>query len=153
MEYEKFDIERALAGEPVILRNGAKAYIRHLETGLAVKYPLIGFDADGYNRSWDDLGMYTRGAWPNSLDIVGMWAKEPLTMPDSFWELLSPKMVAIAKDGSGRWFCYSHEPTFRFEDEEWGGEDITKCHGLPAFNPKIFPDCYPKDSLIVRPVK
>lgn len=34
MDYEPFDLERALAGEPVILRDGRKAYVRHQESEL-----------------------------------------------------------------------------------------------------------------------
>lgn len=34
MDYEPFDLNRSLAGDPVILRDGRKAYVRHQETEL-----------------------------------------------------------------------------------------------------------------------
>lgn len=162
MEYEKFDVERALAGEPVILRDGRKAYVRHKEEEFKLRYPLSGLIISETlpftQHTWRLSGLvnadvaYDEGVY-DDYDIVGMYPKEPPTMPDSFWGLLTPEMVAIAKDGSGRWFCYSHEPTFRIEDEEWEGEDMTKCYALSTFNPEIFPKCEPKDSLIIRPSK
>lgn len=149
MKYEEFNLERALAGGHVILRNGTKAYIRHLETELVVKYPLIGFDADGFNRSWDDLGMYTRGTCPNSLDIVGMWPKEPLTMPDSFWDIVGADITSIAKDSNGNWYGYiSCKP--RSGSVEWifgVGEYVP----LSTFSQELFPDCDWRESLIIRP--
>ena len=47
MKYEKFDVERALAGEPVILRCGVKAYVRHREEEFKLRYPLMGVVLDG----------------------------------------------------------------------------------------------------------
>lgn len=70
-EYEPFDLGRALAGEPVVLRDGQKAYVRYYETELYSGYPLLGMVLDG--------GSFMTAAWTLSggsnsamLDIVGM---------------------------------------------------------------------------------
>lgn len=158
MEYEKFDVERALAGEPVILRNGSKAYVRHKEDEFKMGLPLIGVDLGRECwTTWEiDGSLYTSGRGYDH-DIVGMWPKDPLTMPDSFWELLSPEIKAIAKDGSGRWFSYGAVPVLH-EIGSWKGWGWEEGHknrywNLTAFNPEIFPVCEPEDSLILRPSK
>ena len=54
-----FNLEAALAGEPVKLRSGAKAYIRHHETEVETPYPLFGFV-----RSTDVVSpFYFPGTW------------------------------------------------------------------------------------------
>lgn len=132
MKYEKFDVKRALAGEPVILRDGSKAYVKYQESELVVKYPILGFDVDGYSHSWDNLGKVLRGT-RHSNDIVGMYPKKPLTMPDSFWEVFDAGIVAIAMDTDGAW-----------------GDGLFHYH-LETYPQEIFPACNPKDSLILRP--
>lgn len=48
MKYAEFDVDRALAGEPVILRDGSKAYVPHHEAELEVERgSLIGFIEEG----------------------------------------------------------------------------------------------------------
>lgn len=38
-----FDLQAALNGEPVMLRGGTKAYVRHCETEFNIPYPLMGW--------------------------------------------------------------------------------------------------------------
>lgn len=82
---KKFDLKAALNGEPVMLRNGQKAYIKYnlLDEikSLNVKvgmYPLVGYRLEyNYinNTSWDVLGVAKYHA-TREYDIIGMW-EEP----------------------------------------------------------------------------
>lgn len=151
MKYEKFDVERALSGEPVILRNGSKAYVRYREEEVGVGLPLVGVEL-GRERweTWTLSGsVYSKGHTYN-YDIVGMWPKEPLTMPDSFWDIVRADITAIAKDRNGSWFGYINcKP--RTNTSGWiisTGE----CASLTAFPRMLFPDCDWEDSLIMRPL-
>lgn len=95
-----FNLEKALQGKPVQLRNGCKAIIFyrvpdvHLyDDGTTILFPLkgISFNPDGSvknsNCSWKDDGAYTENYACDS-DIIGMW-EEPtptitLTLPKPF---------------------------------------------------------------------
>lgn len=81
---KKFNLEEALAGKPVKLKNGRKALIYYripnefvFETGDPVMYSLRGmiFDKNGKVEStgacWKDNGSYHEQA--SHYDIVGMW--------------------------------------------------------------------------------
>ena len=156
MNYEKFDIERALAGEPVILRNGLKAYIRHKEEEFKVSYSLSGivpceFLVSGSWETWTvDGSLFADGA-DSDYDIIGMYPKEPLTMPDSFWNTLNPDITYIAMEEDGVWFAYTGSPNY-IEDEKLHSRSVFgEYFELSSLNQSIFPDCEPKDSLIVRP--
>ncbi|HDR1349406.1 TPA: pyruvate kinase [Pasteurella multocida] len=86
---KKFDLEKALAGEPVVLRNGDKAFVKFvLENPVREECAMIGYVID--DRGRDSLiGWYKNGLYAScggdGLDIVGMY-KEPrptvtLTLP------------------------------------------------------------------------
>src|SRR5690625_3932882 len=86
-QYEKFNLERALAGEPVILRDGRKAYVRHYEKTLTLRQdgrPLLGYklyDGRAVEASWGPDGLWLRGReFPK--DIVGMYPKHRLV----YWD-------------------------------------------------------------------
>lgn len=78
-EYEPFDLEQALAGEPVVLRDGSKAFVRHLEEDLTVDahHQLTGYHltkrAGNKLTTWCLDGSYARQKEPCSRDIVGMY--------------------------------------------------------------------------------
>ena len=82
----KFDLEAALAGAPVKLRNGAKAYvIGRIPDGIKTDYPLRGFIVkqnptgeltDGNDASWTLLGNNYANT-EHFTDIIGMW-EEPI---------------------------------------------------------------------------
>lgn len=150
MKYEKFDIERALAGEPVILRNGAKAYIRFKEEDIKLKYPLMGVVLGEHSNGefWTLLGTYYSKGHDSDQDIIGMYPKKPLTMPDSFWNMLRPEIEAIAKDGNGAWHGFK-ESKVQYVRGVWG-DGLFYSH-LKSYPHDLFPDCKPEDSLIVRP--
>lgn len=72
-----FDLDKALAGEPVVLRNGLKAYVKHNLEDYHFDFPLRGYlISDGYafERSWtiDGLSFLVGSEY----DVIGMW-EEP----------------------------------------------------------------------------
>jgi len=80
----KFDLEKALAGEFVKLRNGQKALIYYcipdefvFDSGKPVLYPLRGMifnendEIKDFNACWKNNGKYNIKA--DDYDIVGMW--------------------------------------------------------------------------------
>lgn len=140
-----FNLERSLAGEPVILRNGSKAYVQY--TGVELIY---GVDL-GRKRwtAWEVNGSLYENRRDDDFDIVGMWPKEPLAIPDSFWKSIRSDVVAIAKDYNDDWFGYTKnkpiiDGDYWFIDE---GEYIP----LGIFPIDYFPDCEWRESLILRP--
>ena len=88
---KKFDLKAALNGEPVMLRNGYKAYIKYnlLDEikSLNVKigmYPLVGYrlECNYINRtSWDVLGIAKYSA-TREYDIIGMWEEPKISIED-----------------------------------------------------------------------
>ncbi|HDR1512144.1 TPA: pyruvate kinase [Pasteurella multocida] len=86
---KEFDLEKALAGEPVVLRNGDKAFVKFvLENPLFENDQVVGFHIDSEGKeevtSWGNNGVHIPNT--NSIyDIIGMW-EEPrptvtLTLP------------------------------------------------------------------------
>ncbi|WP_424411178.1 pyruvate kinase [Pasteurella sp. PK-2025] len=77
---KEFDLEKALAGEPVVLRNGNKAFVKFvLENPLLEDDQVAGFHIDKEGKeevtSWSKNGIHI----PNingMYDIIGMW-EEP----------------------------------------------------------------------------
>ncbi|HDR1241608.1 TPA: pyruvate kinase [Pasteurella multocida] len=86
---KKFDLEKALAGKPVVLRNGNKAFVKFvLENPLYEDNQVVGFHIDDEGNeegiNWRKDGIHIPNV--NSMyDIIGMW-EEPrptvtLTLP------------------------------------------------------------------------
>lgn len=72
-----FDLESALNGEPVMLRDGSKAYVRHHETELRVP---VGEELTGYVEgigtwAWREDGASRFDDCESEYDIIGMWPK------------------------------------------------------------------------------
>ena len=107
----KFDLEKALAGQPVVLRNGTKAFVRHHETELDTFYPLFGYleGTDRYDAvTWAADGhSYSTGTGGHADDIVGMWV-EPAVF--NHWDALEPKWKYIAADESGDVCVFTTNP-------------------------------------------
>ena len=88
---KKFDLKAALNGEPVMLRNGYKAYIKYnlLDEikSLNVKvgmYPLVGYRLECNhinNTFWDVLGIAKYRA-TREYDIIGMWEEPKIIVED-----------------------------------------------------------------------
>lgn len=157
MEYEKFDLKRALAGEAVQLRGGLKAFVRYHEAEFEMDYPLMGVTIRSPSNTqadeWTIGGNFTAIGLQSIFDIIGMWPKEALTMPDSFWDMLTPEVVAIAKDGDGEWYSYTSQLVYCADNLTFYSPSGGEHFELSTFNPSIFPECEPKDSLILRPNK
>ncbi|MDH3003452.1 pyruvate kinase [Pasteurella multocida] len=85
-----FDLEKALTGEPVVLRGGCKAYVKFkLPEPYTTKMPLVGYYENALGRSvdmlWFENGHASDEEDTHILDIYGMW-EEPrptvtLTLP------------------------------------------------------------------------
>lgn len=74
-----FDLDAALKGEPVMLRNGSKAFVRHHETELttAIDGALLGY-LDGVRAqmwTWSTDGASLPNGDESQQDIIGMWPK------------------------------------------------------------------------------
>lgn len=99
---EPFDLEKALAGRPVMTRDGAKAYIQAIISqpkGLE-HYRLIGFGYNGEHKEflhWDETGKVMADD-DSCDDIIGMW-KESETESNTVTVTL-PRML---KDWTQIW--------------------------------------------------
>lgn len=94
-----FDLKKALAGEPVLLRDGSKAIIFYCipdlyknEEGNSLSFPVIGLvlDQDGYvshsPTSWRGDGSYGASEiQEHDKDIIGMY-EEPKLMTEEIME-------------------------------------------------------------------
>lgn len=69
-----FDLQAALSGKAVMLRDGRKAYVRHHETELAVNSTcaIFGYASEGTALAWCACGHYLEGRQTN-FDIIGMY--------------------------------------------------------------------------------
>lgn len=99
-----FDLEKALAGEPVELRNGGKAILYYrvpdhytYSDGVKITFPLVGiiFYEDGTvedpNACWKDNGRFTSST--SGKDIVGMWEEPKLTTAEIMEKAFQEKLV------------------------------------------------------------
>lgn len=73
-----FDLEKALAGEPVKLRNGNKAYVKYMLHAPRSTYPVRGYrlSRNGefeHTSAWTELGKFSDYDDLHELDIIGMW--------------------------------------------------------------------------------
>ncbi|MDY6216693.1 hypothetical protein [Actinobacillus porcinus] len=78
---QPFDLNRALNGEPVLLRNGAKAFVK-FQLNKPDDDVLVGYVTDGnvdnLCRWWLD-GVSVLGDGNEHCDIVGMWQEPTIT--------------------------------------------------------------------------
>lgn len=107
----KFDLEKALAGEPVKLRDGDKAFVRHHETELDTLYPLCGYreGTDKYvSATWTADGhSYSNPGARGDCDIVSMWNESAVF---NHWDALEPKWKYIAADEDGDVCVFTVKP-------------------------------------------
>lgn len=81
---EKFNLERALKGEPVKLRNGKKAFVicelpkdRKSEDVELLGYVVDIYGAFDHHLGWARFGRHQKFI-TSDLDIIGMWVDPPL---------------------------------------------------------------------------
>ena len=113
---KEFNLEAALNGEPVMLRNGKKAIIYYctpaefkFDENIPDSFPLKGmvFDLNGYlddpSVSWRCNGSFrcSEDAW----DIIGMWEEPKISIEDL------PKAF-MPKKGEIYYYIHSHETNF-----------------------------------------
>ena len=103
-----FDLEKALAGEPVVLRCGRKAFItcdlrRYFKSITATK-KLVGIisadgDPDSFyaSSSWYDSGAYHDAdtSEKTDFDIVGIWEEPKLTTEEIMEKAFKEKLVLV----------------------------------------------------------
>lgn len=122
-----FDLQAALKGKPVMLRNGQKAYVRHHETEARIKNScqLLGF-AENKDVNFTEWRWWTQEGiciGVDVFDIVGMW---PKTRIINGFEVPAPETQKL-KSGSRYWaasvtnvdFCIKH-----IWDDDDGAFDI-----------------------------
>lgn len=134
---KEFDLDAALNGEPVKLRNGWKAIVYYRvpdefvnSEGSNVAYPLKGitFQADGAVlnsiNSWKDDGCFSAGKC--DFDIVGMWEEPKISVEDL------PKPF---KPKSGDGYYYINECGIQFtgcydedDDSDVGLAENAQCY-------------------------
>lgn len=149
-----FDLKKALDGEPVVLRNRQKAYVRYRETEHAAGCFLVGHEMKGGRGdtlTWTECGHLYTDKEESGYDIMGMWAE---LLVFKHWNLLREEAKYLAKDEKGFWYSYTEKPELFVS--EWTGLGQWRGSGslnLEGINPKLFPECDWKDSLIERPKK
>lgn len=97
------DLNTALTGKPVKLRNGQKAIVYYripdeyvFEDGKQPAFPLHGLilDSEGYielaDVHWRDNGTYTH--YPHNYDIIGMYEEPELTQEELFEKALKERL-------------------------------------------------------------
>lgn len=161
---KKFDLDEALNGEPVILRNGKKAVVKYnllnevekLEVRDA-EYPLIGYRFDGIyinTTSWSLTGKSVH--WKTmEYDIIGMWEEPKLTseqvLEKAYQENLpldaigkKAFVIAKTKDGDYVMQCGEDNLYFASNEIEWKfyKDPVPKSDTITVTLPKPFK---PKD--------
>jgi len=97
-----FDLEAALAGAPVKLRGGGKAYIRHIEREYETDFPVVGILGAGgpaIVALWRECGRYIDSDTESPCDIVGMWVDYKLINGHKV-----PDISFTPKKGEGYYF-------------------------------------------------
>lgn len=92
---KEFNLDAALNGEPVMLRNGKKAYIGYKtpdyyvsDNGREIKFPLHGYIIKAYNiievpyMSWNINGRAYKDGIDNASDIIAMWEEPKISIED-----------------------------------------------------------------------
>lgn len=101
---KQFNLEEALKGNPVRLRNGSKAIILYVipdtykfPNGTTLNYPVRGitFNKDGTLDSvhrWNIDGTSYSRTKINPMDIIGMWEEPELTQEEIFEKALKERL-------------------------------------------------------------
>lgn len=161
---KEFDLEAALNGKPVMLRNGIKAVVKYnllnevekLEVRDA-EHPLIGYRFDGIyinTTSWSLTGKSVH--WKTmEYDIIGMWEEPKLTseqvLEKAYQENLpldaigkKAFVIAKTKDGDYVMQCGEDNLYFASNEIEWKfyKDPVPKSDTITVTLPKPFK---PKD--------
>ena len=161
---KEFDLDAALNGEPVILRNGEKAVVKYnllnevekLEVRDA-EHPLIGYRFDGIYINTTSWSLTGKSVHWNTMeyDIIGMWEEPKLTseqvLEKAYQENLpldaiGKKAFVIAKTKDGDYVMQCGEDNLYFASHkiEWEfyKDPVPKSDTITVTLPKPFK---PKD--------
>lgn len=134
---KEFNLEAALNGEPVMLRNGKKAIIYYctpaefkFDENIPDSFPLKGmvFDLNGYlddpSVSWRCNGSFrcSEDDW----DIIGMWEEPKISiedLPKPFKPKSGDKYYYINEDGISIVRCYDED-----DDSDVGMAENAQCY-------------------------
>ena len=134
---KEFNLEAALNGEPVMLRNGKKAIIYYctpaefkFDENIPDSFPLKGmvFDLNGYlddpSVSWRCNGSFrcSEDDW----DIIGMWEEPKISikyLPKSFKPKSGDKYYYINEYGISIVRCYDED-----DDSDVGMAENAQCY-------------------------
>lgn len=117
-----FNLEEALTGKAVKLRDGSKAYVRHHETELPVDEDmrLMGFLPDGSMVSWRVDGYYDSPKYPTDGDIIGMY---PETRVINGFEVPAPAPETEVPVSHANYYIATPTNECLYSYETWSG-----CH-------------------------
>ena len=92
---KKFDLDAALNGEPVMLRNGNKAFICYKLSddykywdGSPINFNICGYilnfngDIEMLNTAWTTGGKWTMDETKSDIDIIAMWEEPKISIED-----------------------------------------------------------------------
>lgn len=120
VKLKPFDLQAALKGEPVMLRNGNKAFVRHHETEIMVgdHWQIWGVrmikDGSIELVAWAKDGCYGMDGDVSGLDIVGMYPKTHII---NGFEVPAP-VVEEPNEGDMYFTANILEAEF-YEEERW----------------------------------
>lgn len=152
MKIPPLNLTAALAGYPVRLRDGGKAFIRWEENNLECKSPWLGYVCSKqgpWATAWTTNGYIRNDETAAGGDIVGMWVEKPTF---EHWHLLNPAIRFISFDKEClTWTGFSEEPLPTTAGDWRIPFNRGTTYSLEGFDPGAFPKCNWEDSLIKRP--
>lgn len=119
-----FNLEEALTGKSVLLRNGDEAYIRHFEPELMVieESRVVGYSEGGLLLSWSPEGRYNPELRElHHWDIVGMYPEIRLI---NGFEVPAPETEELKYDT--RYYIASLEARHFYNCATWDDHDMDK---------------------------
>lgn len=135
---KKFNLDAALNGEPVMLRNGCKGVVYYkipkeyvFSDGSNSMFPLKGliFDEDGFIKDssyfWTDNGLCNHESY-HPHDIIGMWEEPKISiedLPKPFKPKSGDKYYYINEDGISIVRCYDED-----DDSDVGMAENAQCY-------------------------
>jgi hypothetical protein len=120
-----FNLEAALNGEPVMLRDGRKAFVRHHETEVMVGdcWQIWGTTIESPSLiAWSKGGGYYLDGDISGLDIIGMWTEPRITRIINGFEVPAPETEEPKR---GDWYyrvCLIDSDFY--DSDRWNGDDV-----------------------------
>lgn len=129
-----FDLQEALKGKPVMLRNGSKAYVRHYEAEISIVTGevLLGYIEDIGAWYWCLEGNYNPNGFESQHDIIGMYSRSRII---NGFEVPMPEkdapvrgVIYYTADASDKEFCLD----FLWDDDSFDNRVLKR--GLVFLN-------------------